>query len=188
MAAVTDFAASRALVLQRHRHLKWPWLDPLEKTLMILCGLCLAGFTLCVFCDVVTREIGMPWLWLQQATTAFFAWGVFVGLAVATRRNDHIYLAEITKTMKGTRRIAIEVTNRVVVFIVAGFIAWFGYKNALLDMGSFRMPSLIPLTVYTGVVPISGLLIMLFCVEQIVNGWKNGFEGPEDDELKLGPV
>ncbi len=155
---------------------------------MILSGVCLAGFTLCVFFDVLTREIGLPWLWLQQATTAFFAWGVFVGLAVATRRNDHIYLAEMTKTMKGTKRSVIEVINRVVVFIVAGFIAWFGYKNALLDMGSFRMPSLIPLTVYTGVVPISGVLVMLFCVEQIVNGLNNGFEGPEDDELKVGPV
>jgi len=29
-------------------------------------------FTLAVGCDVVTRTIGHPWLWLQQVTTAFF--------------------------------------------------------------------------------------------------------------------
>lgn len=155
---------------------------------MILCGLCIGSFTLCVFLDVITREIGYPWLWLQQATTAFFAWGVFIGLAVATRRNDHIYLAEITKTMTGARRSTIEIVNRLVVLVVAGFIAWFGYKNALLDMGSFRMPWLIPLAVYTGIVPISGALVMLFCVEQIVNGWKNGFEGPEDNEYLVEPL
>jgi hypothetical protein len=57
---------------------------------------------------VVTRTIGHPWLWLQQATTAFFAWGVFIGIAAAIRRNDHIYLAEITKRMTGTKRWAIE--------------------------------------------------------------------------------
>ena len=123
MAAVTDFAANKALVLQRHRHLKWPWLDWLEKTLMILCGVCLGGFTLCVFCDVVTREIGHPWLWLQQATTGFFAWGVFIGIAAATRRNDHIYLAEITKAMTGAKRTAIEIINRLVVLVVAGIIS-----------------------------------------------------------------
>ena len=72
---------------------------------MILCGVCIGGFTLCVLLDVATREIGHPWLWLQQVTTGFFAWGVFVGLAVATRRNDHIYLAEITKTLTGARRM-----------------------------------------------------------------------------------
>ncbi len=188
MAAVTDFAASRQLILQRHRHLKWQWLDPLEVALMILCGVCIGAFTLCVLLDVVTREIGYPWLWLQQATTAFFAWGVFIGIAVATRRNDHIYLAEITKTMTGAKRSTIEIVNRLVVLVVAGFIAWFGYKNALLDLGSYRMPWLIPLTVYTGIVPISGVLVMLFCVEQIVNGWNNGFEGPEDNEYLAEPV
>jgi len=31
-------------------------------------------------------------------------------------------------------------------------------------------------------VPIAGALICLFCVEQIVNGWRHGFEGPEDKD------
>jgi TRAP-type C4-dicarboxylate transport system permease small subunit len=37
-------------------------------------------------------------------TTAFFAWGVFLGMAAATRRNDHFYLTEITKRMTGAPR------------------------------------------------------------------------------------
>lgn len=172
----------RALVLTRHRRLKWKALDPLEALLMILCGVCIFMFTLTVLCDVVTRSIGAPWLWLQQVTTFFFAWGVFIGLAAATRRLDHFYLAEITKRMKGTPRQAIEIVNRLIVLAVAVMIVGFGWKNALLDLGSFRMPSLIPLTVYTIIVPISGVLIGLFMVEQLVNGWKNGFEGPEDSE------
>ncbi|HET9764118.1 MAG TPA: TRAP transporter small permease, partial [Casimicrobiaceae bacterium] len=110
------------------------------------------------------------------------AWGVFIGLAAATRRLDHFYLAEITKRMKGGPRQAIEIVNRLIVLAVAVMMAWFGWKNAQLDLGSFRMPSLIPLTVYTIIVPISGVLIALFTVEQIVNGWKNGFEGPEDTQ------
>src|SRR5207244_10194431 len=108
-------AAHRALILQRHRHLKWRSLDPLEALLMILCGVCITMFTLTVFCDVLTRAIGAPWLWLQQVTTAFFAWGVFIGMAAATRRNDHFYLSEITKRMRGAPRTAVEITNSVVV-------------------------------------------------------------------------
>ena len=175
-------ADMRALILQRHRRLKWKALDPLEALLMILCGVCIFMFTLTVFCDVVTRTIGAPWLWLQQVTTAFFAWGVFIGLAAATRRLDHFYLAEITKRMKGTPRQVIETVNRLIMLVVALMIVWFGWKNAILDLGSFRMPSLIPLTVYTAIVPISGVLIALFTIEQIINGWKHGFEGPEDGE------
>ena len=176
-------APQRMLIMPRHRHLKWRALDPVEAVLMVLCGTCMIGFTVCVFCDVLTRELRVPWLWLQQVTTAFFAWGVFIGMAAACRRHDHIYLAEITRRMTGRKRQVIETTNRVIVLIIAAFMVVFGTQNALLDLGSFRMPSLIPLTWYTGIVPISGVLIALFMVEQIVNGWHNGFEGPEDDEL-----
>jgi TRAP-type C4-dicarboxylate transport system permease small subunit len=172
----------RALVLARHRHLKWPALDPLEAALMLLCGFSITGFTLSVFFDVTTRTIGAPWLWLQQVTTGFFAWGVFIGMAVATRRNDHLYLVEITKRLSGPKRTFMETFNRVVVLAVALCMVVFGYQNYQLDMGSFRMPSLIPLSVYTASVPLSGILIALFCVEQLVNGWRNGFEGPEDTD------
>ena len=178
----------RALVLQRHRHLKWKALDPLEGALMILCGACIVMFTLSVLCDVVTRSIGAPWLWLQQVTTAFFAWGVFVGMAAATRRNDHFYLTEITKRMTGKPRNTIEITNRLVVLAVAVALTWFGWKNAVLDLGSFRMPSLLPLTVYTGIVPLAGVFIALFTIEQLVNGWKHGFEGPEDRDETREPL
>ena len=172
----------RALILQRHRHLKWRAFDWLEALLMILGGVCLGMFTLTVFCDVVTRALGAPWLWLQQVTTAFFAWGVFIGMAAATRRNDHFYLTEITKRLTGKPRSMIEAANRVIVLIVSALLTWFGWKNAILDLGSFRMPSLMPLTVYTAIVPAAGVLIGLFTIEQLVNGWRNGFEGPEDRE------
>jgi TRAP-type C4-dicarboxylate transport system permease small subunit len=141
-----------------------------------------------VFFDVATRELGAPWLWLQQVTTGFFAWGVFIGMAVATRRNDHLYLVEITKRLSGPKRSFMEIFNRVVVLAVAMAMIVFGYQNYLHDMGSYRMPSLIPLSVYTASVPISGALIALFCIEQLVNGWRNGFEGPEDQELLMEPV
>ena len=170
----------RTLILQRHRHLKWKAFDRLEALLMILCGVCITMFTLSVFLDVVTRTVGTPWLWLQQVTTAFFAWGVFIGMAAATRRNDHFYLSEITKRMTGLPRSVIESANRLVVLAVALVLVFFGWRNAVLDLGSFRMPSLIPLTVYTAIVPVAGVMIALFSIEQLVNGWKHGFEGPED--------
>jgi len=46
-------------------------------------------------------ETALGPLWLQLATTGFFAWGVFIGMATATRRIDHLNLVEITKGMSG---------------------------------------------------------------------------------------
>ena len=82
--------------------------------------------------------------------------------------------------MTGAPRSAIEIANRVIVLIVSLLLIWFGWKNAILDLGSYRMPSLLPLTVYTAIVPAAGVLVFLFTIEQLVNGWQHGFEGPED--------
>ena len=172
--------AFKTFVIDRHRHLKWTALDPLENILMVLCGVSIAGFTFSVFLDVVTRELGAAILWLQLATTGFFAWGVFIGMATATRRIDHLNLVEITKGMSGPKRTFMEVFNRVIILAVGLAMVAFGIQNFMNDMGSFRAPSLIPLATYTASVPIAGALIVLFCVEQLVNGWSHGFEGPED--------
>jgi TRAP-type C4-dicarboxylate transport system permease small subunit len=166
------------LVLARQRHLKWPALDFLEALLMVASCVCILGFTVSVFCDVLTRELHAPWLWLQEATTGFFAWGVFIGMALATRRNDHMYLSEIVGRLGGQTRISIEVFGRLVVLAVALCMVWFGYSNFLNDLGSFRMPSLIPLGWYTVIIPVSGALIALFTVEQLWNGLRHGFADP----------
>ncbi|MGI8525051.1 MAG: TRAP transporter small permease [Pseudolabrys sp.] len=176
------------LVIARHRHLKWVALDPLEHVLMLFCGISISGFTFSVFLDVVTRTIGLPILWLQLATTGFFAWGIFIGMAVATRRIDHLNLVEITKRMSGSKRTFMEVFNRAIVLAVAMAMLVFGIQNFMNDLGSYRAPSLIPLAAYTVSVPLAGALIVLFCVEQIVNGWRHGFEGPEDADDFAGIV
>jgi hypothetical protein len=53
--------------LQRDRHLKWRTFDALEALLMVLCGVVIAGFSLSVALDIVTRTLRDPWLWLQEA-------------------------------------------------------------------------------------------------------------------------
>src|SRR6516225_1103558 len=93
------------LVLKRQRHLKWRVLDPLETALMLMCGLLLFGFCTTVILDIITREIGRPWLWLQEVTSTFFIYAIFTGAAVATRRNDHLYLTAIADTVVGTAQL-----------------------------------------------------------------------------------
>jgi len=117
-------ADERSLVLERQRQLKWKQLDWLEALLMVLCGFTLFAFSLSVVCDIVTREIGRPWLWLQEVTSTFFIYGIFIGAAVATRRNDHLYLAAVGDSMTGRPRMIIESAIRIVVIGVGLF--WWG--------------------------------------------------------------
>jgi TRAP-type C4-dicarboxylate transport system permease small subunit len=176
-------ADERSLVLNRQRQLKWRALDWLETVLMVGCGLTLFAFSLSVVCDIVTREIGAPWLWLQEVTSTFFIYGIFIGAAAATRRNDHLYLAAIGDSLRGRPRLIIETAIRLVVMGVGLFLTVFGYVNFLRGFTSFRMPSMTPIASLYAAIPISGALIALFAFEQLVNGWKHGFEKTAEDEL-----
>ena len=179
---VLTMAIADKLVLQRQRHLKWPALDKLELLLMILCGVLCFGFSLSVTCDIVTREIGRPWLWLQEVTSTLFIYAIFIGASVATRRNDHLYLTAISEAMHGTPRLIVEIVIRLVVIGVAFCLIWFGYINYIRGFGSFRLPSGTPIASLYAAIPLSGALIGLFAIEQLVNGIRNGFDHPEPPE------
>jgi TRAP-type C4-dicarboxylate transport system permease small subunit len=143
---------------------------------MILCGVALTGFTVTVVCDIVTRTLGRPLLWLQEVTMTFFIYGVFAGTAAATRRNDHLYLAALAESMSGAKRLAFETFNRLVVLAVAAGMTYYGYLNFLNGFRSLRMPSMTPIAYLYAAIPLSGMLIALFTVEQLVNGWRQGFD------------
>jgi TRAP-type C4-dicarboxylate transport system permease small subunit len=182
-------AIADKLVLQRHQHLKWRAFDRLELVLMMLCGALCFGFSLSVMFDIVTRTIGHPWLWLQEVTSTLFIYAIFIGAAVATRRNDHLYLTAISESLHGTPRLMVEIVIRVVVLGVAFCLIWFGYINYLRGFGSFRLPSGTPIASLYAAIPFSGALIALFTIEQLVNGIRNGFDHPElEEELIIPPV
>ena len=178
-------AIADKLVLQRQRHLKWRSFDRLELVLMIACGLLCFGFSLSVTADIVTRTIGHPWLWLQEVTSTLFIYAIFIGAAVTTRRNDHLYLTAISEAMHSTPRLIVEIVIRLVVLGVAFGLVWFGYLNYIRGFGSFRLPSGTPIASLYAAIPLSGALIGLFTIEQLVNGIRNGFDHPEPPEEDL---
>jgi len=183
-------AISDKLVLQRQHLLKWRAFDRLELGLMIICGVLCFGFSLSVTADIVTRTIGHPWLWLQEVTSTLFIYAIFIGASAATRRNDHLYLTAISEAMHGTPRLIVEVIIRLIVLGVAACLIWFGYLNYLRGFGSFRLPSGTPIASLYAVIPLSGVLIALFTIEQLVNGIRHGFDHPEppDEDLVIPPI
>ena len=115
-------------------------------------------------------------------TSTLFIYAIFFGAAVATRRNDHLYLTAIADGLHGKSRIAVELVTRLVVLGVAISFIYFGYLNFLRGFSSFRMPSLTPIASLYAAIPICGVLVALFAIEQIVNGLRHGFEHSEFPE------
>jgi TRAP-type C4-dicarboxylate transport system permease small subunit len=167
------------LVLQEQRHLKWRALDPVENLLLILCGIAITGFSVVVLADIVTRALGHPLFWAQETMMTFFSYGIFAGVAAATRRNDHLYLAVLAESLSGSKRLFFELFNRGVVLAVALCMVYFGYLNFLDGFKSLRMPSMTPMATLYVAIPICGALVALFTIEQMANGWRHGFADPK---------
>jgi TRAP-type C4-dicarboxylate transport system permease small subunit len=76
----------------------------------------------------------------------------------------------------------VEVATRLVVLGVALCFIYFGWLNFLRGFSSFRMPSMTPIASLYAAIPICGVLIALFTIEQLVNGLRNGFARDEPPE------
>lgn len=158
------------------RHLKWAALDGLERGLMLTCGALLAGVTVCEAADVVLRNLGHPWLDANEFASGFFVWGIFLGMSVAVRRDQHLRLANIGESLRGRKRRLVETVNRLVVLGCSLCMVVFGYFNTLNGFGSLLMPSETPVAVLYAAIPVAGALCALFSLEELVNGWRRGFE------------
>ena len=164
-----------------HRHLKWAALDGLERVLIVLCALLLLGFTLCELADVLFRTLRRPWLNANEFAIGFFVWGVFLGMGVAVRRDQHFRLTAAGQSLRGRKRWLLETFNRLVVLAVAVCMIVYGYLNYLTGFGSFLMPSLTPIAVLYAAIPVAGALAALFTLEELINGWTRGFEAPVEE-------
>jgi TRAP-type C4-dicarboxylate transport system permease small subunit len=100
-------------------------------------------------------------------------------MSVAVRRDQHFRLTAVGQSLRGRRRWLIETFNRMVILAVAAGMVVFGYFNFLNGFGSFLMPSLTPIAVLYAAIPVAGALVALFTIEELVNGWRRGFEPPE---------
>ena len=91
-------------------------------------------------------------------------------------------LTAVAEALHGWARTTVEIIVRLVVLGVALSLVVFGYRNFLRGFSSFRMPSLTPIASLYAAIPLAGLLIALFAIEQLVNGCRHGFEAPEAGE------
>ena len=63
---------------------------------------------------------------------------------------------------------------------------YFGYLNFLDGFKSLRMPSMTPMATLYVAIPICGVLVALFTIEQMVNGWRHGFSDGTAHHESLG--
>ena len=86
--------------------------------------------------------------------------------------------------------MVVEIATRLVVLAVALCFIYFGYLNFRRGFTSFRMPSMTPIASLYAAIPICGVFVALFTIEQLINGLRNGFEhdDPPEEPAHVTPI
>lgn len=173
------------LVSQHERELKTRALDYAEYVLLICGGILILGFTFMVGLDVASRLLKHPLLWLQETIILAFIWGTFLGAAVALRRGEHFHVVKAADMRSDLVRNVLEYFNCVVLLIVGGITLYYGYINYEQGYGNHLPVTKWPLASITGSIPVFGLFAVVFTLERLIMGWRNGFRHSAEGQSRL---
>src|SRR5215210_7244505 len=123
-------------------------------------GAAAAGILIVVLLQVVTRLIGMPVSWSEEATRYLFVWMVFLGLAAGFRT------VESARVVVFIAAVPIYVGSSVLFFVLMG---WTGLSlvNQQIMMNEETATLAIPMWVIGLIIPISAVLAVLAIFESL---------------------
>lgn len=141
--------------------------DLIERAFMIVAGVLFAIFIATIFYQVMARNyLSISVNWTDEVALLCFVWSVFLGAAVALRRQAH-YVVELLPERFITANNALRLFGSlaclpvIYVLMVHGQIfTEMGLRRASVSLG-------IPLAYVFAAIPMSGLAMALFSVEVI---------------------
>ncbi len=167
-----------SVVGQAERNLKTRVLDAVEYVLLLATGALLFGVLAGVATDVISRQIGSPVRWIQEATMISFVWLIFIGASAAIRRGEHFSLVS-GKIESYRKRLSLELLNAAASIVVGLVILIHGYFYFENQMHN-RLPITgFPLAVMAAALPVFGAFLTAFTVERVAKGFRGGFKQEE---------
>jgi TRAP-type C4-dicarboxylate transport system permease small subunit len=150
------------LVALRH---KLAWL--LEQAVI----LAVAALVLDVLWGVCTRFVlGSPSRWTEEVATFLLIWVALLGAAVAFGRREHLGLDYFVKKLDPSAQLLMSMVGQIIVIAFAtSAMTYGGYVLVTETLQSGQVTPALGIKmgyVYLAV-PISGVFIVLFCLEQI---------------------
>jgi TRAP-type transport system small permease protein len=142
--------------------------DRLERWLGPVLAALLAFITIGVFIQVVLRYVfAMSFLWGEELSLFAFIWCIFLGTAICSSRHSHfsfdMFYALRGRTA-GVQRLIVDLC----VLTVTVVIVVTGWRFSTLSLARLSPALGITLFVPTIVIPVSGVLMTLVCIMDIV--------------------
>ncbi len=130
--------------------------------------LLLMALLACVVAGVVSRQIGAPIPWTDEAAQYLLVWTGFTGWILAARKRSHIRIEVIVDRLPEAPRRVAEIAIQLCVIALAGAMLWYGpvLIERNLDVSWISVP-LSAALLYVPV-PIAAAAVFLQAMAQIL--------------------
>jgi TRAP-type C4-dicarboxylate transport system permease small subunit len=159
------------------------FLDRLEKAAIwatsFLLALLLGNETLGIGCDLLGHSIP----WITEVSVCLFAWVVFLGAGILSRRGGHISLDVLVERLPPSFQFWLRVGYGLIALVVVVVLVYWGGQLALF-VGRFQKSVYLQISLFYfySSVPMGGILIGLNSLGAI-------FPNPKREEMtKLGKI
>jgi TRAP-type C4-dicarboxylate transport system permease small subunit len=161
----------------------------LQKLLSFICVVTFVFITIIGCWQVASRFVfNNPAAWTEEALTYGFTWMALLTAALVVSKRDHMRLTFVIDKFNPTLKKVVEIINELamIAFSSAAFI-YGGISIMKLTMVQVTPAFQAPMGMFYSILPISGGLINLFSIMNIINIIRGTEDlGSEDDLIEEG--
>ncbi|WP_368503117.1 TRAP transporter small permease [Alkalihalophilus sp. As8PL] len=139
----------------------------LDRTLEVLTALCFIGIIVVVSMQVATRFLPFSAVWTEELTRYLFIFAVSFGAPLAMKRQEFISIDFILNAIPAKFRNYYKAFTQLLVIVMSGYIAYYGYYFMLLGQGQRSATMNIEMSWIHASIGISMLLIGVYAVISI---------------------
>lgn len=148
---------------------RWSWCDRAEGALLQMVAVLLASILLSVTAQVLSRMVGVAFLvWTDEVIRIAVVWLTFLGSAVGIRRNAHFVIDLLVGALPPRAARAAERGIWGAVTVVVLILVWTGWQLSEIALDRVYPITRVRQAWAFAAVPIGGVLMLLFLVEQLV--------------------
>ena len=156
-----------------------------DRTLSIVVAVILAVLTLTMFVQVLLRYVfGGALDWSVEIGRYLFLWFCFLGFSITLRRGGHVSVRFIVDLFPLWVQRMLLIISDICIFIFLGFIIVEGGFLTHIIRNNISPVMQIPMCYVYIVIPISGILLIIYLLRTISRSWRSGhlIGGKEDTD------
>jgi TRAP-type C4-dicarboxylate transport system permease small subunit len=141
----------------------------LEKLMIVL----VTAMMLSLFWQVFTRfVITVPAVWTEEIARYTFIYLVMIGAALGVKNSAHFGMTMISEKLRGrTRDIYLRYVINGIILVCAIYLTYYGFEfTRMYGFNRVSPTFLMPMAWVFGIVPVSGLMMIVFALQNIVYG------------------